>query len=115
MKLWTLSLGLALLVVEVCACQISRAQTTASGALAGVVSDQSQAVIPNADVELRDSAKGITQSTKTGREGGYQFFFLAPGQYILLVTRAGFRDEKRRVNVLLGPAVSVNVTLAVSE
>jgi len=31
------------------------------------------------------------------------------------VTHSGFREEKRTVNVLLGPAVSVNVTLAIAE
>jgi len=43
--------------------------------------DQSNAVIPGADVEIRDNAKGTTQFTKTDRGGVYQFFFLAPGRY----------------------------------
>ncbi len=91
------------------------AQTTTSGALAGVVTDQSGAVVPDADVEIKDNAKGTTQSSKTDREGVYQFFFLAPGRYRLTVNHAGFREVKRTVNVLLGPAVSVNVTLTIAE
>ena len=31
------------------------------------------------------------------------------------MTHSGFREEKRTANVLLGPAVSVNVTLAIAE
>jgi hypothetical protein len=91
------------------------AQTNTSGGLAGVVTDQSGAVVPDADVEVKDNAKGTTQSSKTGREGVYQFFFLAPGRYTLKISHPGFREEKRTVNVLLGPAVSVNVTLAIAE
>src|SRR5207237_9914300 len=70
---------------------------------------------PDADVEIRDNAKGTTKSTKTDREGVYRFFFLAPATYTLTVTRAGFREEKRTVDVLLGPAVSVNVTLQLAK
>jgi len=44
------------------------AQTTSSGGLTGVVSDPSGAVVPNAIVELKDNAKGDTQSTRTNAE-----------------------------------------------
>ncbi len=91
------------------------AQTTTSGGLTGVVTDPTYAVVPGADVEIRDTAKGMTQSTKTDHEGVYRFFFLAPGRYTLAVTRGSFRKESRAVNVLLGPPVSVNVTLAIAQ
>jgi hypothetical protein len=114
MKFWPLCMVLALLL-PACGVGSLNAQTAASGALAGIVSDQSQAVIANADVEIRDNAKDITQSTKTDRSGEYQFFYLAPGRYTLSINHAGFREEKRLVDVLLGPAVSVNITLAIAE
>jgi len=87
------------------------AQTTTSGALTGVVTDPSHAVVPDAGVEIKDNAKGTTQSAKTDREGVYRFFFLAPETYTLTVTHEGFRRESRAVRVLLGPPVTVNVTL----
>jgi hypothetical protein len=90
-------------------------QTTTSGGLTGVVTDPRHAVVPDTDVEIREIAKGTVQSTKTDREGVYRFFFLAPGRYTLAVTRGGFRKESRAVNVLLGPPVSVNVTLAIAQ
>jgi Carboxypeptidase regulatory-like domain len=112
---WPLRLLFAVLMVVVCVCQKPNAQTTISGALAGIVTDQSGAVIVEAEVEIRDNSKGTTQSTTTDREGAYQFSFVAPGRYTLIVTHSGFRQAKRAVNVLLGPVVSVNVTLAVAE
>jgi hypothetical protein len=94
---------------------LSLGQTTTSGALAGVVTDPSRAAMPDADVEIKDNAKGTTQSTKTDQQGAYRFFFLAPARYTLTVTHIGFQTESRAVNVLLGPAVSVNVTLQVAK
>jgi len=113
MRLRPLVLSL-LAVLTICPPSELTAQTTTSGALAGVVTDQSNAVIAGADVEIRDNAKGTTQSTRTDREGVYRFFFLLPGTYTLTVTHAGFRERRRTVDVLLGPAVSVNVSLAIA-
>src|SRR5271170_6282190 len=87
------------------------AQTTTSGGLTGVVTDRSNAVVPDVTIEIKDDAKGTFQSTKTDREGVYRFFFLAPATYTLTVTHEGFRKESRAVTVLLGPPVTVNVTL----
>jgi hypothetical protein len=91
------------------------AQTTASGAVAGVVTDQSLGVIIEADVEMMNDAKGTTQSTRSDGEGVYRFLFIPPGAYTLTVRHTGFREVKRTVNVLLGPAVSVNITLEIAE
>ena len=60
-----------------------------SGGVTGVVTDQSLAVLPNADVEIRDINKGTTKSTKTDRDGVYRFFFLSPSQYTLTVVHSG--------------------------
>src|SRR5215467_5991701 len=96
-------------------CSWLAAQTTASGGLTGVVTDPSGAVVSDAFVEIRDAAKGTTQTTKTDQEGAYHFFFLAPGKYSLSVIREGFRGENRAVDVLLGPPVSVNVALEIAR
>jgi Carboxypeptidase regulatory-like domain len=98
----------------VLACEMN-AQTTTSGALSGVVTDQIGAVIPAAHVQIKDIAKGATQSAITDRQGTYQFFFLLPGSYELLVTKDSFRKEKRLVEVELGPPHSVNISLALAS
>ena len=90
-------------------------QTTTSGGLTGVVTDQTNAVVPNADVEIKDEAKGTSQTTKTDREGVYRFFFLAPSFYTLTVSHDGFREDSRAVNVLLGPPVTVNISLEIAR
>ena len=106
---WLLSVVLgAVLVVEV------HAQTTTSGGLSGVVTDPTGAVMPSAQVVIKDIAKGAKQTTITDDRGAYRFSFLLPGRYELSVSRDGFRKQTRLVEVLLGPAVSVNISLALA-
>jgi hypothetical protein len=92
-----------------------QSQTTTSGGLSGVVIDQTNAVVPDAAVEIKDVAKGTTQSAKTDGEGVYQFSFLRPTAYRLSVTHPGFREERRAVTVQVGSSVTVNVTLQVAS
>jgi len=92
----------------------SRAQTTTSGGLTGVVSDPSNSVVPNAVVQLTDTTKGTMQTVKTDGDGVYRFFFLAPGSYALSVSHAGFRMESLDVNVHLGPPGTRNIALEIA-
>jgi hypothetical protein len=115
MRLRPETLLLPAVLLGLCILNEARAQTTTSGGLIGVVTDPSSAVVPDADVEIRDNAKGTTQTTKTDREGVYRFFFLAPGRYALAVGRDGFQTERRDTSVLLGPAVTVNVALKIAR
>jgi hypothetical protein len=111
MKLSLVTLSFSILVLVICLSDKLRAQTTTSGGLTGVVSDPSRAVVPDANVEIRDNTKGTTQVTKTDSDGVYRFFFVAPGSYTLTVSHDGFRAESQRINVLLGPAGTRNITL----
>jgi hypothetical protein len=104
-----------LFLLAICFASELSAQTTTSGAVTGVVTDQSGAVVPNADVEIRDVSKGTTESTKSDRDGVYRFLFLSPSQYTLTVVRDGFRKESRSVAVLLETPVTVNITLQIAK
>jgi len=89
------------------------AQTTTTGALVGIVTDPSGAVMPDAIVQLQNSTKGATYSAKTDRGGSYWFYFLLPGRYALTVSHAGFRSQKCEVEVPLGPPATRNVSLEI--
>lgn len=114
MRLATFSLLSALFLSIPSAGDLS-AQTTTSGGLTGVITDQSGAVVPDADVDIKDIAKGATRATKTDREGIYRFFFLAPGRYSLNVIHEGFRKESRTVSILVGSPITVNVPLEIAK
>ncbi len=66
------------------------AQITAStGALRGIVTDPSEAVIPNATVTITNQ-QGTTQTKTTSGEGEYIFPLLTPGSYSVQVDAKGF-------------------------
>jgi Carboxypeptidase regulatory-like domain len=94
--------------------RVAIAQTSNTGELTGVVTDPSNAVLADADVQIKDNAKGATQSTRTDQWGMYRFFFVAPGRYTLIVSHPGFREESQDVNLLLGPPGTRNNTLAIA-
>jgi Carboxypeptidase regulatory-like domain len=111
MTLRRVFLLIPILLLVPCLSNNLNAQTTTSGELTGVVTDPSGAIIPDAHVEINDDSKGTIQSTKTDREGVYRFFFVAPGRYSLIVMHDGFRKQSLVAKVLLGPPVTVNLTL----
>lgn len=100
----------AVLLLFPCSHYLS-AQTTTSGGLTGVISDPSHAVVPDANVVIRDNTKGTIQATRTDSDGVYRFFFVAPGNYTINVSHPGFRKESQNINVLLGPAGTRNISL----
>jgi len=115
MKLRHVILLFSIHLLVLCLSNKSSAQTTTSGGLAGVIIDPSSAAVPDAHVQIKDNSKGTIQTARTDRDGVYRFFFIAPGRYTLTVTRAGFREESREVDVLLGPPGTLNVTLEIAK
>ncbi|MGH9708948.1 MAG: carboxypeptidase regulatory-like domain-containing protein [Candidatus Acidiferrales bacterium] len=89
------------------------AQTMTTGGIAGVVTNPKNAVVPNATVTLRSSAKGTTQNTTTSDTGTYQFGLLDPGSYTVTVTMTGFQPGSKEVTVPLGQPVMVDFELSV--
>src|ERR1043165_9755838 len=70
------------------------AQVRITGAISGIVLDQSDVVVPGATVQLKDDATGITQDTVTTGSGVFQFPNLNSGTYTVTVTLQGFTSAK---------------------
>jgi len=94
------------------------AQATASGTVQGTVSDASNSVISGAEVVITSTSIGVTRKTVTSDGGSYRFDLLAAGVYQVKVTKTGFSSVDQKIELLVGQASIVNVTLvpgAVSE
>ncbi len=61
------------------------------GAFTGVVTDQTDAVIPGADVTVTNLGTGLTSSLKTDGSGLYRVYELPPGIYKIEASAAGFK------------------------
>ena len=103
---------------------VARAQTV-TGAVTGVVSDQSGAVIPGANVVAHDMATGVNSSATSDSAGVYRIGFLPIGPYQVTVEAKGFGTQTLPVfqlealqtatfNVKLATG-SVSTTVSVSE
>jgi Carboxypeptidase regulatory-like domain len=68
-----------------------KGQVASSGAITGVVADQSGAVAPEVAVQVKNIATGETRSVLTGSEGRFNFPFLSPGTYTLTAKKSGFK------------------------
>lgn len=106
-------------------CGKARAQATASASLTGTVTDQSKAVVVNAQVTLTDKDTGAVRSAKTNSSGLYRFDLLPAGNYALKVTLQGFKaftiastelivGQTSTEDVVLEPG-SVEQTVTVTE
>jgi hypothetical protein len=79
------------------------AQTAATGALTGTVTDASGGVIPNATVTLTSLDTGQVRTANTDAAGTYRFVLLNPGTFKVSFAAPGFKTDEV-------PSVTVNVT-----
>ena len=109
------ALSLAVLFVWMAgAVSPSHAQAT-SGAISGVVTDESQGVIANASVTARNVGTNESRSATTDSEGRYRFPNLPVGNYEITVQANGFGKLVRSgVELLLNQDAVVNLALKVS-
>ncbi|MGH9386988.1 MAG: carboxypeptidase regulatory-like domain-containing protein [Vicinamibacterales bacterium] len=67
------------------------AQVRTTGQIVGTIRDPSGAVVPDAEVQIRDLATGITAETKSARDGAFVFVAVQPGRYTLTAVAKGFQ------------------------
>jgi hypothetical protein len=89
------------------------AQRQAGVSVSGTVVDQTGAVLPNAQVELR-AASGQAQSTTSGESGQFQFSAVAPGRYDIVASLGGFETTTVHVTVGGRPPAALRVTMPVA-
>ncbi len=89
-------------------------QTTTTGSVVGVVTDQNGAVVPGAAVVAKDLGRGSLQDTKTNKDGFYRFDLLLPGNYSVTVTAAGFQTQSRQVSVLVSQVSGADFQIKLS-
>ena len=84
----------------------------ATAAISGVVSDQSGAVIPAAQVTIANLGTGQTRTLSTNEAGRYHAPELSPGDYRVSATAPGFRAVDRSgITLTVGSEAVVNFTL----
>ena len=67
------------------------AQTAATGALTGTVTDETSAVVPNATVTVTSADTGQARTVTTDAAGTYKVSLLPPGSYRVKFEASGFK------------------------
>src|SRR3984957_8717312 len=84
------------------------------GSIAGTVKDPAGRVVPNAEVTVRETTKGLSYQTHTDSKGHYIFPVLPVGHYELTVQSSGFSGYQRTDVVLdTNAALTLDASLEV--
>lgn len=103
----------ALIVALLFACG-TFAQSATDGAIGGLVTDQSGAVVPGANVSARNLGTGATSTATTDGIGRYLIIHLQPGVYSLEIAGKGFAGYKAtKIIVEVGRVTAVDASLGV--
>jgi predicted porin len=100
-RIWTVLLlaGFAILFLRP---SMTRAQTAATGALTGTVTDPSGSAVANVLVTATNKGTSQARKEKTGADGVYKFSLLPPGDYRVKFTATGSKTaniESVTINV----------------
>src|SRR5579871_1601878 len=89
------------------------AQATAE--LNGRVVDQAGAVAPGVNLTITNAASGAVRQTVTNAEGLYTVPALIPGNYTVKAELEGFAPVERRVELLVGAVLTIDLQLQVGS
>ena len=84
-----------------------------TGTLTGTVTDFTGAAVPNAKVIATDISTRLERSTVTSSEGTYNLPYLAPGQYTVAISTAGFKAVKQE-NIVVSISTVARVDAALT-
>ena len=92
--------------------EASSARAQGFGAVRGTVKDPSGSVVPDATVTLKAMSSAWTQTTHTDTMGAFTINAIPIGEYTLQVEHAGFKTAAQGVQITIGSAPNVELTLA---
>src|SRR5215831_13934266 len=91
-------------------------QTTSLGTIAGIIADQTNAVISGATVTIKDTATGELRTTTSNHAGQYVFVNVHPGTYDITIFKPGFSKVSIPHDLVqLGQLSTHNITLRVGS
>ena len=91
------------------------AQRNPPGKIAGVVKDQKQAVVSDAEVSLVHQHQAVLVTVTTDARGEFTFENIRPGSYEIRVTRIGFGKHNSSVQVSAGTTAEMEIVMDVAS
>lgn len=95
---------------------VSTAWAQATGGITGLITDESDAVLPGVTVEVVNAGTGQARETVTGRDGLFTVPLLQPGRYTVRATLEGFRAIVREgVTVTVSETARIDLRLSIGQ
>ena len=104
-----------ILIALLAATAAVQAQIVETGTITGVVRDNSGAVIPKAQVTIRNKATGLANATATDSDGIYVSPPLDPGDYTVEFAAPGFGKVEEHVRLEVGQRAAADAVLTVGS
>jgi hypothetical protein len=109
-------LGITLLVVLAMATVGTSQTQITTGTIQGTVTDANGAIVPGANVEIRNLETNLSRSLTTDDGGRFVALALPPGKYSVTVSKQGFATGvAERLDLTVGQALSLPVTMKISQ
>lgn len=111
-----LNAALCLIIAVLVGYPAALAQTGATGALAGAITDPSGAVVADAEIKVVNQVTGEVRSAVSGTNGSYVVSLLSPGVYRIESQKSGFKlAVKQDVRVLVTETSTLDIQLEIGS
>jgi hypothetical protein len=86
-----------------------------SGTISGTVTDTTGAIIPHANVTVKNTSSGEQRTATTNSAGAYSFPALTPGDYQLTVSLSGFATIQEMATLNVTEHIAVDIIMKASS
>src|SRR5882672_8069056 len=108
-------LGITLLVVLAMTTVVTSQTQITTGTIQGIVTDANGAILPGANVEIKNLETNLSRALTTDDGGRFVALALPPGKYSVTVSKQGFATGVlERVDLTVGQAVTLPLSLKIS-
>lgn len=90
-------------------------ETLTTATVTGRIVDISGAVVQHAQVRATQLATNQSHVVYTDDRGLFRFPYLTVGQYTILASASGFQDVKQQLQLTVGSAFNLSMTLAITQ
>src|SRR6267143_6790875 len=112
---WVKGFGISLLVILVIAPVVSSQTQSTTGTIQGTVTDANGAIVPGANVEIKNLDTNFSKTLTTDDGGRFVSLALPPGNYSVTISKQGFATTVvEKVELTVGQALNLPLSMKVS-
>src|SRR3989440_610439 len=113
---WVKGFGISVLVILAIASVVNAQTQITTGTIQGTVTDTNGAIVPGANVEIKNLETNLSRSLTTDEGGRFVALALPSGKYSVTVSKQGFATAvAEKLDLTVGQALNLPVTMKISQ